>query len=150
MSDLFELTELAALVQTEVDDTTGTLLRTLVTGLIAGEIPSYDLDAEPVAPVVKAVALAAAARAYTNPQGLASETVGSYSYSRGSDNRNGGVYLTQDERALLRRVAFPNRPGLGTLTAVRGIGSTLYVEAITDGEPAPDPGSTASWPVPFE
>ncbi|MEU3355271.1 hypothetical protein [Streptomyces sp. NPDC037389] len=50
-----------------------------------------------------AVVLSIAARAYANPQGLASETVGPYSIQRPA--AQAGLYLTRDERRSLKLMA---------------------------------------------
>lgn len=47
------------------------------------------------------VVLSAAMRAYANPQGVTTETLGPYSVSRPM----AGVYLTKTERATLRRMS---------------------------------------------
>ena len=64
-----------------VEDVTGTL----------GTVPTR----------VKAIALEVAARAYRNPNGYSSETIDDYTYSRDTDTRQAGVYLTATEAAEL-------------------------------------------------
>lgn len=60
---------------------------------------------DPVATVV----VLAAARAYRNPDGLASESIGgAYAYSYGSEAQ-GGVYLTDAERRIVRVSASASR-----------------------------------------
>lgn len=51
---------------------------------------------------VTAVVLAAARRGFQNPDGLQSETIASYAYSRAGD-ATGGVYLTEGERRIIRQ-----------------------------------------------
>lgn len=51
---------------------------------------------------VVAVICASARRAYDNPAGFIMESVGNYTYQR-ADRGGSGVYLTADERRLLRR-----------------------------------------------
>lgn len=97
MSDIFTLDELSAYVQADVSTTTGMLLRDLVTGLIDELVTDAPFDIYPMS--VKAVALTAAARAYANPQGISSITIGSYSESR--DGKSIGVYLTDGEKAIV-------------------------------------------------
>lgn len=149
MADFFTPEELAAYLQADVDTATALLLRDLVTAVIE-DAAGKSYAATPTAPgVLRAVALAAAARAYTNPQGVASESIDDYSYRRAGDGR-GGVYLTAEERRAVRKAAVTSRIGLGTLRMTRSPRSTVFVEAIHVGQPVPAPGSDASWPVPFE
>lgn len=54
-------------------------------------------------PAVVTIALAVARRVYENPSGFASETIGSYSYTR-SRAEQSGLYLTDEERRALRRI----------------------------------------------
>ena len=62
-----------------------------------------DQDAlDGVPDVVVTVTLAAARRAWLNPDGKVSETIGSYSY-RAADGATTGVYLTEEEKRLVRR-----------------------------------------------
>lgn len=93
-ADLYDLTEFAAYVQSDVDTATSTLLRSLVVGLI-DEIGTFD----PYPVSVKAVALEAAARAYRNPDGLTSETIDDWTGRREAAS---GVYLTESEQATIR------------------------------------------------
>lgn len=55
----------------------------------------------PLPDAASAVVLAAAGRAYANPQGVTSETVGPYSVQR----PQAGLFLTRDERRTLQRLA---------------------------------------------
>lgn len=55
----------------------------------------------PLPAAASAVVLAAAGRAYANPQGVTSETVGPYSVQR----PQAGLFLTRDERRTLQRLA---------------------------------------------
>lgn len=55
----------------------------------------------PVPDTAKPVILAAAGRAYSNPQGVAQETVGPYSVQR----PQAGLYFTRAEQAILKRLA---------------------------------------------
>lgn len=91
---IYTAEEFASYVQSDVDTATALLLRDLVTGLI-DELADFD-GTYPA--TVKAIALTAAARAYTNPQGLTSETIGEYSYRRTGGS---GVYLTAEEKSAI-------------------------------------------------
>lgn len=53
---------------------------------------------------VKVIALRAAVRAYRNPEGFVSESLGDYSF-RLADGEQTGLYLTDAERDLIRRAA---------------------------------------------
>lgn len=55
--------------------------------------------------IVTAIALAAAYRAYQNPQGATSAQVGDVSVSYGGSAGNAAVYLTRDERIAIRKAA---------------------------------------------
>jgi hypothetical protein len=72
---------------------------------------------DPAAPVAVAITLNAARRAYLNPSGAVSETVGPYSVRFGDDSPN-GIYLTERELAALQALG-SNHPGLGTISVYR-------------------------------
>jgi len=95
--------------------------------------PSWAEDA-----LVK-VCCSAAARALANPEGLAqqAETIGAYSYSSGFANASPDVYLTANEKRLVRRAA--GRTGLGTITTTTGYDDcdTQYIAVSPPGEPMP-------------
>lgn len=100
---LYTIDEFASKVQSDVDTATAVLLRDLVTGLISETVgDSFDVDSAPV--TVKAIALTAASRDYTNPSGYTSTTVAIDDYS--TTNRRDGVganlYLTDEELAMLQ------------------------------------------------
>lgn len=96
---MFSLGELASYLPDTADDPErATLLRDLTLGLIYSVIPASVADDSIVA---KGVALEVAARAFRNADGYASETVDDYTYRRGSQTAQAGVYLTGDERATL-------------------------------------------------
>lgn len=65
---------------------------------------------------VRAVVLRAAERAMRNPQGFSAESAGDYSYQR--TNVEPGVYLTDAERAIVRKAI--GRTGLWTQPVTRG------------------------------
>lgn len=75
--------------------------------LVRAELPPAKLA--PVPAAVVTIVCQAAARWLRNPEGFASETAGQYGYRYG-DAATVGVYLTGDERAVLRRLA--GRAGL--------------------------------------
>ena len=114
---LFTLPELAAYCQVpDVDPTTGTLLLDLVTGLIADTLGA-DLPDPPPARF-RRIALEAAKRAYLNPNGYVSETLGDYSYNRGGNGGGAqvGVYLTALERRQILHTV--GKPSVGTVRLV--------------------------------
>ena len=71
---------------------------------------------EDVPDVVAVVVIAAARRAFANPDGKKSETVEDYTYVREA-GAGGGVYLTEAEKALVRRAA--GRSGVWSLPVTR-------------------------------
>lgn len=75
--------------------------------LVRAELPPAKLT--PVPAAVVTIVCQAAARVLRNPEGYASETAGQYGYRYG-DAATVGVYLSTEERALLRRLA--GRAGL--------------------------------------
>ena len=87
-------TDLANMIQGSVDTATATLLIELAQGL-AEDIVS------PLPPSAKAVVLSAAKRAYSNPEGLTTETIGPYATGR----TTGDVFLTRAEERALKRAA---------------------------------------------
>lgn len=132
MADLFALEEFAAYLQVDLADlktATVELLRDLAAGLIA-EIATFEDDVYPVR--VKAIALAAVARPYSNPEGLQSitETVGAVNGTKRWDAGQLGVYLTDAERIDIRGAAgISSSRALWTLgvTKVADDEGTIYV-----------------------
>ncbi len=117
MADLFTLADLAAALQVpSVDPVAGDLVRRRVTGRI---IAVTGVLGDPPPAAVFDIALTVAVRAYNNPQGLASETIGSYSYTR-ERGQQGGVYLTEQERRQLRAAV-----GLAPLNSLPTVGYGL-------------------------
>lgn len=82
-------------------------------------VPAVLLAEELIPDVVAFVVLSAAARAYQNPSGIIQKTAGdvAVAYSKPAGT---GVYLTDDERALLRGAASPSSTGLFSLATYRG------------------------------
>ncbi|GAA4527465.1 hypothetical protein [Amycolatopsis samaneae] len=76
--------------------------------LVRAELPP-DLLSPTVPPAVVTVVCQAARRAVRNPEGYQSETAGQYTYRYGDDTTT-GVYLTDAEHKVLRRVG--RRSGL--------------------------------------
>ena len=95
MADIADPEELEWFIQTTVDGVVAGFLLELAQGLIVDEIGVHD----PWPPTAKTVALAAAGRAYLNPEGNRSETTGPFTAVR--DAAALGVYLTDDEVARL-------------------------------------------------
>jgi len=133
MSLLFTLPELAAYMQQpDVNEATGELIRELVTDLIADVSGAPIPDQFP--PRFKRVALAATKRAYLNPNGYVSESLGDYSYSRGARSGAGvesSVYLTDAERA--------------SILASSGRSSVRSVKLVTPFEFSEDDDIQDSW-----
>lgn len=97
MVAIAETYELEWFTQSPVDAGVAVFLLELAQGLIVEEIGEQD----PWSATAKAVALAAAGRAYLNPSGLRSETTGPFTAVR--DAAALGVYLTDEEVARLHR-----------------------------------------------
>lgn len=94
---------------------------------------------DPVAPVAVTITLNVARRAYLNPSGAVSETVGPYSVKYADDSAN-GVYLTDAERSALHSLG-SSHVGLGVIETYRGddVG-TLYVydqDGVNGGDAIP-------------
>lgn len=104
---LFTPEEFASYVQSDVDTATTVLLRELVTGLIEA-VDGNDYTVDTPTATVKAIALEATARAYRNPDGIASrsEAIDDYSVTNRWDTQAAdlGLYLTSGEIARLRGV----------------------------------------------
>lgn len=117
MADLFTLPELAAYMQApSINEESAALLLELVTDLIAD---TYGADLpDPPPAKFRRIALEAAKRAYLNPNGYVSETLGDYSYNRGGNGGGAqvGVYLTRAERQAI--LAAGGRPTVSTVQLV--------------------------------
>jgi hypothetical protein len=116
------------------DDARATLLLDLVTGLIAAEIGFGDGWAaalDPVPVVVKGVCLAAAARAWSNPESLRSlqEQLGSFQEAR--TYTIAGLALTDAERDVVQ-----NALGESGTAAAR---SESWMTDLYDADLIPDP-----------
>ncbi|WP_410648161.1 hypothetical protein [Amycolatopsis sp. cmx-4-54] len=107
--------------------------------LVRAELPPALLTG-PVPPAAVTVVCQAAGRAVRNPQGFESETAGQYSYRYG-DAATSGVYLTEDERTLLRRIS--RRSGLRSVR-------TPYAAAPDNSAPYSLPVAGHSEPFPWE
>jgi hypothetical protein len=122
---LFTLDDLAAYMQVPaVTPVTGELLSELTDDLIAdaygGPLPT------PAPARVRRIALEVAKRAYQNPNGYVSETLGDYSYNRGSRSNpramdQSGLYLTDEERRAIASVA-----GRSTVRTVQFVNPLTY------------------------
>jgi phage gp36-like protein len=90
------------------DESRATAALADASALVRAELPPA-LLAPTVPPVVVAIVCQAAGRSLRNPDGFASEQIGQYGYRYGEAAVT-GVYLSTDERAVLRRLA--RRSGL--------------------------------------
>jgi len=85
--------------------------------LLVGD-PDWDPDDvdNPVPGAVVSVVFRMVSRAFANPHGFRSETIGDYSYSRGSAMSDAdGIHMTADEYRTVRRAAGrSNVVGVGT------------------------------------
>lgn len=87
---------------------------------------------------VIAVVTDAAERAIVNPRGVTGEQVGQYSYQIASGG-GGGVYLTKQEKSMLRGVR--GSIGISTAKLTSNLpphyGNTVWVPVADGGEPVP-------------
>lgn len=115
MADIATLPEFASFLQEDLDTATANLLLLdLAQGLITDEIGVQN----PWPAVAKSVALAAAGRAYVNPDGLKQDTVGGTTAIYNTPLYQNGVYLSEQEKASLHLWA--NGPGGSTLNQPQG------------------------------
>jgi hypothetical protein len=93
--------------------------------------------------IVRLITLRVAERAVRNPEGFSSESAGDYSYQRNGLTDSGGLYLTDQEREMLRRAAGKN--GLWTQRITRGEAwhSTVWLDDNFGIEPFP--ADTRPW-----
>jgi len=78
-----------------------------------------DWTSQTVPQAVVAVVLTAALRVMRNPEGFASEQIGAYSYQRAYGEAL-GVYLSDAEKAIVRRYRNTRSAGLWTQPTTRG------------------------------
>jgi hypothetical protein len=122
---LFTLDDLAAYMQVPaVTEATGLLLIELTDDLITDAYGAPLPDPAPGR--LRRIALEVAKRAYQNPNGYVSETLGDYSYTRGSRSNpkaldQSGVYLTDEERR-----AIGNAAGRATIRTVQLVSPMSY------------------------
>lgn len=125
---LFTSAELASYMQVpSVNDDTADLLIELTEGLI--EDVYGDALPDPARSRLKRIGLEIAKRAYLNPNGYVSETLGDYSYSRGSYGRGPsehGVFLTASERQQI--VAASGRSSVRSVRLVNSFGTTGHLD----------------------
>lgn len=121
MADIATVEEFASFLQTDLDTATANLLLLdLAQGLITAEIGAQD----PWPTIAKSICLAAAGRAYVNPEGLRQDTVGSTTAIYNTPLYMNGVYLTESELAALH--AWVNGPGGSTKGKPQGAFPTAY------------------------
>lgn len=114
--DLYELTELASYMQTDLDEATATLNRLLVTAEFRRAVGRTRWDAATVDQLadLKGLALEIAKRMTLNPDGKRSEQIDDYSYTNATETF-GGLSLTDAERNAVRAV-FGLRSGAFSIT----------------------------------
>lgn len=126
MADIATVEELASLLQTDIDTATANLvLLDLAQGLVAAEIGVQD----PWPTIAKAVALAAAQRAYVTPEAQRLEVTGSTTTNYNTPLYTNGMFLSATEKADLH--AWANGPGGATIGQPQG--------AFPPARPWPDP-----------
>jgi hypothetical protein len=128
MADIATLSEFASQLQSDLDTATANLLLLdQAQGLITEQIGAQN----PWPTIAKSIALAAAGRAYVNPEGLRQDTVGGTTAIYNTPLYRNGVYLSAEEKADLQQ--WLNGPG----------GSTV-------GQPQGAFPSSHAWPDPVE
>lgn len=116
MPELFTLEEFVSYLQIpEFDRATADLARDLATTEVRLAVGAQAFDAMSDVSAFKAIALASAKRAVTNPSGLRSTSIDDYSETYATESL-GEAYLTADELARIDRIvgrhsaAFTIRP----------------------------------------
>lgn len=99
--DIIDVLDLASYLGSAIDPARADFLVTLANDLVTEVYGS----ATPAPARVRAITVEVAARAYRNPGGFSSETIDDYTYRRDADTRQAGVYLTDDERSQVERLA---------------------------------------------
>lgn len=104
-----------------------------------------DWNDEPVPPVIVAIAMAVAIRAFKNPDGASQASVGDVSLSFGSQAAGNAIYLTRQEVKAIRRLA--GRNGVDTIQLTSELmlaRDPLYTRVVGSDEPIP------IGPLPFD
>jgi hypothetical protein len=115
MADIATLPEFASQLQCDLDTATANLLLLdQAQGLVTEQIG----DQNPWPTIAKSVALAAAGRAYVNPDGLRQDTTGSTTAIFNTPLYRNGVYLSDAEKADLQ--TWLNGPGGSTVGQPQG------------------------------
>lgn len=98
-------------------------------------------EPEDVPEIVQAVTLSVAYRAYSNPSGFFYSSVGdvTVSYGRQGDKGHGGsVFITDDEKAALKRAMGISRAGSIGLVTPWDVGvNAYYIPVAQGGDPIP-------------
>lgn len=125
--------------QAALDDVSALIRLEASKDWVVGDPPALDPDTPPI---VAAVCVTAARRAYENPNNYGQETIAGYSYSVKGDDSAGGVALTDAEIRQIRRAA-GGVPGLSTIGVTRGPletagcggGDRVFLETDPPGDP---------------
>lgn len=112
-SGFVSLEEFAERYETTIPTADEALITTLLgdASALVSQITGIDYETVAVPAVTVAIICAAVRRAYANPTGLQSETIGDYTWRGGP--ASSGVYLTADEKRTVRRAA--GKLGVGTI-----------------------------------
>lgn len=124
----------------EADVTRAEALLADASALVRAETtPTLWADAEDIPPDVVRVVCASAKRAFLNPSGLESESVGEWTGRRPDTERlSEDVYLKPEERRSVRRAAQLTSAGSVVLESPFGPGvATEYLAVDPAGEPIP-------------
>jgi hypothetical protein len=107
MADLFALTDLAALVQGDLDTATAEQCRDVATGVVLALTRRLELP-DPVPMPMASIGKRVAAKLYDNPSGLQAETLAGWS-------ANYGALVDDVDRLVLAAYALPARAGSSRL-----------------------------------
>lgn len=127
MADVATLEEFASFLQIDLDTATANLL---LLDLAQGLVTEVIGDQDPWPVTAKSVALAAAGRAYRNPDGVKRETVGGVTVEYNPEEM--GVYLTDSELSRLQSQLPGRRSSMGTIRVQSGYPSVAPCPSRSD------------------
>ena len=124
------------------DEDRAQLLLDDVSALIRAEVETTwvddDGDLDSVPDVIVTVCCAAAERAWRLPFGIVSESIGAYSYRLADGAAGNGVFLTEEEKRLIRRAAGTVDSGVSTVELNKDYDyDYIYVDVEGSTKPIP-------------
>lgn len=118
------LEDASALIRSAAGGTTWTTTNDADEVVLADNLPD----------VIVMICIAAARRAYVNPEGIRAESPGGYSVTYADSSAD--IYLTREERRRVRAAA--GRNGLGVIPLSRGpVETSTYVDVVGSDKPLP-------------